>query len=334
MKEKMLVSLDGGVESLVTAWLLKKQGFQLRGILFDVSHGATDKDSLQLRVSEYEKKLGIPVQVMDCSDEAREIVFKEVELCINRGFKYEIKSIFHQKFLIPKLFELKDQFQFQKISTGHRVSLHHEPLENKMKVLRFHNPKEDDAQLLMGLTQEQLSSLLFPLGSIPIAMVLKLAAELDLKSDLEPMRFVLHNKTNHKNEPTNSVDVSNVGMSQDIGSLSVGEKFDQSIVFDFNSNINQIAGNHLVREIKEIWLENASWFSGDDLGFKIKSCLISWEAGLVSVPVQMIQFEGGGMKALLDQPLTGENANIFIGDIILCLENDSVLGGARVIKCL
>ena len=59
MKEKMLVSLDGGVESLVTAWLLKKQGFQLRAVLFDVSDSNENAEVMQKMVSEFEKKLGI-----------------------------------------------------------------------------------------------------------------------------------------------------------------------------------------------------------------------------------------------------------------------------------
>jgi tRNA U34 2-thiouridine synthase MnmA/TrmU len=335
MKEKMLVSLDGAIESLVTTWLLKKQGFQLRAVLFDVSEAGTDKENMQLRVLEIEKKLGIQVQLVECGQEARDIVFKEIEFGIARGFRYDIKSIFHQKFLFPKLFALKEQYQFQKIASGHRVSLTYEPLEDQMKILRYHTPLQDEAHLLVGLSQEQLRSLVFPLGSIPVAMIQKLATELELKSDLKPAKFEMHYTPQLENAPVYAVDGSYVGMTQDVAKLGLGEQFDQSLIFDINPSRNQVLiGSLEEREIKEVWLESASWFSGEDLGFRLKNCMMSWKAAIQDVPVRVMQYEGGGMKAMLESPISGEHANLFAGDTVTWVEGNVILGGARVIKCL
>ena len=335
MKEKMLVSLDGSVESLVTAWLLKKQGFQLRAVLFDVSEGMEAAEVMQQRVSEFEKKLGIPVQLLECGKEVRDIVSKEIKFGTNRGFRYDIKSIFHQKFLFPKLFALKEQYKFQKIATGHRVSLSYEPLENKMKVFRYHSQKDDDAHLLVGLTQTELSALMFPMGSIPIAMIHKLAAELELGSDFKPMKFEIEHAPELSNAPVYAVDGSYVGMSDEVAKLELGEKFDQSIIFAINPNQHQVViGTLDERVIREVWMENASWFSGEDLGFKLKNCSMSWSAGVQPVPARVMQYEGGGIKALLEQPISGENANLFNGDAIIWIEGDTILGGARVVRCL
>lgn len=335
MKEKMLVSLDGAIESLVTTWLLKKQGFQLRAVLFDVSEEGAEKELTQQRVAEFEKKLGVQVQLLECGKEAREIVFKEIEFGVARGFRYDIKSIFHQKFLFPKLFSLKEQYQFQKIASGHRVSLSYEPLSDQMKVLRYHTQKQDEAHLLVGLSQDQLRSLVFPLGSIPVAMIQKLAAELELKSDFKPAKFEIHYNPEIVDAPVYAVDGSYVGMTQDIAKLGLGEQFDQSLIFDINPNRNQVLiGSLEEREIKEVWLESASWFSGEDLGFKLKICMMSWKAGVQPVPVQVMQYEGGGMKALLEKPISGEMANLFPGDTVTWVDGETILGGARVIKCL
>jgi hypothetical protein len=61
---------------------------------------------------------------------------------------------------------------------------------------------------------------------------------------------------------------------------------------------------------------------------------MSWKSGTGFVPVQLMQYEGGGLKALLNQPITGENANLFNGDTVLWSDGETVLGGARVIRCL
>lgn len=335
MKEKLLVSLDGAVESLVTTWLLKKQGFQLRAVLFDVSEEPDHRESMQQRALEFERKLGLPVQLVDCGKEARDIVFKEIEFGISRGYRYDIKSIFHQKFLFPKLFALKNQYQFDKIATGHRASLHLEPLENMMKVMRYHDPKQDEAHLLVGLTQEELRALVFPLGSIPISMIHKLATELDLKPDLKPMKFEMHyNAPTVQDAPVYAMDGSYVGMTQDID-IGLGDDFRESIVFDIDPTQNQVVvGTLEQREIRELWLENASWFSGESLGFRLKNCMMSWKLATQMVPVQVMEYEGGGMKAMLEQPISGEAANLFSGDTVLWIEGDTVLGGARVVRCL
>ena len=346
MKEKMLVSLDGAVESLVTAWLLKKQGYQLRAVLFDVSEGSENRELFQQKIAEIERQLNIQVQLVECGKEAREVVFREIEFGIARGYRYDIKTIFHQKFLFPKLFALKEQYQFQKIASGHRVILQHEPLENKMKVSRYHDPKQDESHLLVGLTQSELQVLEFPLGSIPITMIHKLAAELNLTASQKSVKFEMNYKPVEEVEQDVNVfgaDGGYIGNSKDVEKLSLGEMFlrhhesskDQSIIFDINPNQGQmVIGSLDERVIKEVWLENASWFSDEDLGFRLKSCFMSWKLGTQPVPVQLIQYEGGGMKALLNEPISGAAANLFAGDTVLWVDGESVMGGARVVKCL
>ena len=118
MKEKILVSLDGAEESLVTAWLLKKQGYSMRAVTFDITDVPEHKEALRKSVAEYERKLGISIQVMECAHEAREIVESEVAQGSERGFRYDIKTIFHQRFLFPKLLAMKDHFNFDKVEIG------------------------------------------------------------------------------------------------------------------------------------------------------------------------------------------------------------------------
>jgi hypothetical protein len=331
MKHKTLVALDGSDESLVTAWLLKKQGHQLRGVMFQVSHDAQIKEALEQQVHDLERKLGIPVQLMDCAKEARDVVAKEVEFAITRHARYDIKTAFHQHFLFPKLFAMKDHFQFDRIATGHQINLQYEPLDNRVKVVQYHNPEEDDAALLVGLGPDQLRALEFPLGAIPLSMIRKLADELQLSGGMKPVSFEYSSDHPQTLEFVNDEESSGPGADLLLDAMG----FDPSIIF--SDQIQQPAPDLQPltdRVIREVWLENASWFSGQDLGFKSKHCWMTWSKGQAPVAAQVLQYEGAGLKAILDQPLTDQAANLFPGDQVLWLEDHTILGGARVVRCL
>lgn len=330
MKERMLVSLDGAVESLVTAWLLKKQGYQLRAVIFDISQDRARHELLRQKAVDFEKILGVQVQVIDCGKEAKEVIAREVKFRSARGFRYELKAIFHEKFIFPKLFALKQQYQFQKIASGHRIFMQFDPLQKKMQVFRYHTPEKDEAAYLLGLSQSQLSSLEFPLGTIHVNMIHKLAAELNFTADLNPVGYDIL-----KPEPTiDAPDVPEINMNEIITEHHESST-DRSTILDMNPAETEIgAPSEIEREIREVWLENSSWFSGDDLGFSIRECAMEWKNAAQPVKVQIVQFEGGGMKAILTQPMMIDPSSLMSGDTVLLTEDEVILGGARVVKYL
>jgi tRNA-specific 2-thiouridylase len=157
--EKVLVALSGGKESLVTAWLLKKQGMQLRGVFFDLS----GDPALAETIASFERKLGISIQVVNARADAEKIVMNELREGLLSGRRLDLKTIFHQKYLLPKLFEAKEQYQFQKIASGHRALIQHDSGDNLMKVYRYTSIDADESQLLVGLSQSELAALILPL---------------------------------------------------------------------------------------------------------------------------------------------------------------------------
>ena len=78
MKQTTAVAISGGVDSLMTAYLLKEQGQQVIGIHFITGFEAasaytrdpgTDKKHNVLKIGE---QLGIPVEIVDIRDEFQE----------------------------------------------------------------------------------------------------------------------------------------------------------------------------------------------------------------------------------------------------------------------
>jgi tRNA U34 2-thiouridine synthase MnmA/TrmU len=334
MKEKILVSLNGAENSFVTAWLLKKQGFHLRGVVFDITEDSQKKQNLRKSIADYERKLGISIQVMDCAREVHEIVEREISKGVEHGFRYDIKTIFHQRFLFPKLLMMREHFKFDKVATGHLVNIQVETHDQSVTVIRNPLLKDDETHLLVGMTQKELRFFEFPLGAIPKNMIHKLSEELKLNIEDTSILAKYDLERDLRDADSTRAEAISKNENED-DALSLLGDFVDSIVFDVFTNHKQVfEGKIEERAIQEIWLENASWFSGQDLGFKVKQCLMSWTRQSQPVPVKIMQYEGGGLKVLCDQPLTGENANIFGGDSVIWLDGELVLGGARVVQCL
>jgi tRNA-specific 2-thiouridylase len=345
--DKVLVALSGGKESLVTAWLLKKQGMQLRGVFFDLSGG----DRLAETIAGFERKLGISIQVVNARAEAEAFLMNELNEGLLTGRRLDLKAIFHQKYLFPKLFEFKEHYQFQKIASGHRVLIQKDSIENLMKVYRYSAVEDDESSLVVGLNQEQLAALILPLGNIPGSMIDKIATELQVvdetaQFDLDWNEMLQRSRKSLVKDQTRNADVVNtsggrVGFHPDFAALSLGDHYQdpedssrEYSVFEIDAAKKRVTVGQLSkRVIRELHLEDAAWFSRADLKMESIRCAMVWSQHPKAVPVRLIQFEGQRMKAFLETPLEGADADIFNGQIVLWVTGAEVLGGARVMGC-
>ena len=345
--EKILIALSGGIESLVTAWLLKKQGKQLRGVYFDFFNDEARLETIKL----FERKLGIPIQVVNGQEEIDTLMRETVLSHIMGGKKISFKETFHQKYLFPKLFQLLKQYGYQKVATGHRVLLQADHLHKLVRVQRYPEAARDECELLIGLEQEQISVMELPLGSIPSSMIEKIANELNVSAETAPFEInwadlqALYRR-NMKIDQSKMMDAYNdegarVGTIADFTQFTVGDKYIEpselkkvyTIWTVDTLNNRALLGEMSRRAIRELHLQDASWFTLDDLKLECIRCSMSWNRQNKPVAVRVIQFEGGRLKVLLDTPLTGEDASIFNGQNVLWVNENEVLGGATVMTC-
>lgn len=181
---RILVGMSGGVDSSVTALLLKEQGHEVVGATMkiwsdekhqrlapsvgasckDACYGPNEKEDIE-SARKIAEKIGIPFYVFDCSKEYEQIVldnFKE-EYLSGRTPNPCVRCNSLIKFDVLPFLAKKSGLEFDKFATGHyaRVELG----ENGRYILKKGiNPKKDQSYFLYKLRQNQLANILMPLG--------------------------------------------------------------------------------------------------------------------------------------------------------------------------
>ncbi len=202
--KKVVVGLSGGVDSSVTAYLLKEQGYEVIGLFMKNWHDDSvtiSKECPWLEDSNdaliVAEKLGIPFQTVDLSVEYKERIvdymFSEYEkgrtpnpdvLC-NREIKFDV------------FMNIAMQLGADFVATGHycrKGVMENEDGSNTYQLLSGIDTNKDQSYFLCQLSQEQLEKTLFPIGHLTKPEVRKIAAENGLitadKKDSQGLCFI------------------------------------------------------------------------------------------------------------------------------------------------
>lgn len=345
--EKILISLSGGPGSLAVAWILRKQGKQLRGVFFDI----WEDPELTRTVESFERKLGISIQIVPAKAEVEKLLIEEMRQSLIEGKRLNLKELFHQKYLLPKLYELKEAYHYHKVATGHRVKVQVNSIDKVAHLYAYDDLSQDESPLMLGLNQTDLMALELPLGGLPPAMVDRIAEELEVKEetgrfDLDWQRLLTEARQSlskgDRFADVYTVEGMRLGSHQDYATLTVGDPYEVPDEVGRDYQILEIApaDRRIVvddprkRRVSEIHLEDATWITRPDLGVHSLQCQMAWcKTETRTVGVSLLQFEGGRIKAFLNEVLAGRQADIFNGQTVLWVTGGEVLGGARVMRC-
>ena len=181
MSKRVVVGLSGGVDSSVTAFLLKEQGYDVVGMFMRNWHDESvtlsdecpwiDDSNDALIVA---NQLGIPFQVIDLSKEYKERIvdymFNEYEqgrtpnpdvLC-NREIKFDV------------FLKAAEDLGADYIATGHYCRKRVND-DGTFSLLSGLDKNKDQSYFLCQLNQYQLSKALFPIGELQKSEVREIA---------------------------------------------------------------------------------------------------------------------------------------------------------------
>jgi len=189
--------MSGGVDSSVTAALLKEHGYKVAGATFSFSNiGLPGYDSLRKNVDDAKKVaefLDIPHYEIDVADQFAEKVIKPFVNEYSKGRTPNPCARCNRLLKFDVLIKKAEEIVADYVATGHYAKIIHED-NGKNRLFSAEISAKDQSYFLFNLKQEQLSKILFPLAEFSKNEVRAKAAELNLpvaeKPDSQEVCFI------------------------------------------------------------------------------------------------------------------------------------------------
>ena len=164
MKKRVVIGLSGGVDSSVAAYLLKEEGYEVLGVTMETWRETGD-DCSQLaedarRVADY---LGISHQVVDFRETVKETVVDSFMEEYRQGRTPNPCVICNRKVKWEALLSYAREQGADYLATGHYARIVKLP-SGRYSLKTSATAAKDQTYALYGLSQQQLSRTLMPVG--------------------------------------------------------------------------------------------------------------------------------------------------------------------------
>lgn len=169
-KPHVIVGLSGGVDSSVTALLLKQQGYQVTGLFMknweddDTDEYCSSRQDLIDAVSAADK-IGIDIETVNFSAEYKERVFANFLQEYQAGRTPNPDILCNAEIKFKAFLDHAMGLGADLIATGHYAQVRENPIQpGQYQLLKADDGSKDQSYFLSRLNQAQLSKTLFPLG--------------------------------------------------------------------------------------------------------------------------------------------------------------------------
>lgn len=182
---RIVVGLSGGVDSAVTAHLLKKQGHEVVGIFMknwedddDSEYCSSNADFVD--AASVADVLGIEIEHVNFAADYKDRVFAEFLREYQAGRTPNPDVLCNAEIKFKAFLDHAMRLGAQKIATGHYARVRHNANTDLYELLKGLDPSKDQSYFLHRLNQAQLSKALFPVGELHKSEVRRIAAEIGL----------------------------------------------------------------------------------------------------------------------------------------------------------
>lgn len=186
-KARVVIGMSGGVDSSVSAWLLKQQGYEVIGLFMknwedddDTEYCSSRQDWLD--AASVADVVGVDIEAVNFAAEYKDRVFAEFLREYSAGRTPNPDVLCNAEIKFKAFLDHAMSLGADLIATGHyaRVRQIDTPSGKQMQLLKAIDQSKDQSYFLHRLNQSQLSKTLFPLGEIEKTKVREIATEIGL----------------------------------------------------------------------------------------------------------------------------------------------------------
>ena len=182
-KQRIVVGLSGGVDSAVSAYLLKQQGHEVVAIFMKNWEDDDDSEYCSSNVDFVDAAsvadvLGIEIEHVNFAAEYKDRVFAEFLREYQAGRTPNPDVLCNAEIKFKAFLDHAMRLGAEKIATGHYARVRED--SGQVQLLKGLDPAKDQSYFLHRLNPSQLARTLFPVGELHKTEVRRIAAEIGL----------------------------------------------------------------------------------------------------------------------------------------------------------
>ena len=189
-KQRVVVGLSGGVDSAVSAWLLKQQGFDVVGVFMknweddDSGDGARGDAHCASNIDFVDAAavadvIGIEIEHVNFAADYKDRVFAEFLREYAAGRTPNPDVLCNAEIKFKAFLDHALRLGADRIATGHYARVRPAP-DGRFELLKGLDPAKDQSYFLHRLNQAQLARTLFPVGALHKTEVRRIALQIGL----------------------------------------------------------------------------------------------------------------------------------------------------------
>ncbi|MDP3824981.1 MAG: tRNA 2-thiouridine(34) synthase MnmA [Polaromonas sp.] len=184
-KQRVVVGLSGGVDSAVTAHLLKQQGHEVVGIFMKNWEDDDDSEFCSSNIDFVDAAavadvIGIEIEHVNFAADYKDRVFAEFLREYQAGRTPNPDILCNAEIKFKAFLDHAMRLGAEKIATGHYARVRLNEATGLHELLKGLDPAKDQSYYLHRLNQAQLSKTLFPVGELKKTEVRRIADEIGL----------------------------------------------------------------------------------------------------------------------------------------------------------
>ncbi|SEA25244.1 tRNA-specific 2-thiouridylase [Acidovorax soli] len=184
-KQRVVVGLSGGVDSAVTAYLLKQQGHEVVGIFMKNWEDDDDSEYCSSNIDFVDAAavadvIGIEIEHVNFAADYKDRVFAEFLREYQAGRTPNPDVLCNAEIKFKAFLDHAMRLGAEKIATGHYARVRQNQSTGLFELLKGLDPSKDQSYFLHRLNQAQLSKTLFPVGELHKTEVRRIAEEIGL----------------------------------------------------------------------------------------------------------------------------------------------------------